>query len=153
MRLWRVVKAKHARDALNGEGARLYGGRWNERGTSIVYLSETLSLAALETFVHLGPNDSRIPFSAIPVDPPEGIALDVLPANQLPPNWRAEPPPSETKQIGTAWARNGATLLLSVPSIIIPGERNFLVNPRHSDFAKLTIGSPIPFGFDGRMWK
>ena len=153
MRLWRIVKAKYARDALDAEGARRYGGRWNERGIPVVYLSETLSLAILEIFVHLGASDSRIPYSAIPVDVPEGISIDVLPDDQLPPNWKIEPPPRETKRIGTAWAKSNSALLLSVPSVIVATERNFLVNPNHSDFARLLVGRPIPFGFDGRMWK
>lgn len=153
MRLWRIVKSKHAASAFSGDGARLYGGRWNEPGTPLVYLSESLSLAALELFVHLEASDAILQFVAIPVDYPEGTGIDVLTDDQLPSNWRTEPAPKETKRIGSAWARNGTALFLSVPSIIVPEERNMLLNPTNGDTKNLTIGAPRPFGFDGRMWK
>ncbi len=149
--LWRLVKAKHAASAFDGEGARLFGGRWNERGTAVVYLGGTLSLAALETFVHLSAADVHLEFAAIEVVVPPGIPIAKLPHRRLPANWRAEPPPVETKSIGSEWARAGETLLLRVPSVIVPRESNYLLNPAHPDFSRLRIGQGEPFGFDRRM--
>lgn len=151
--LWRLVKPKHAASAFDGEGARLFGGRWNERGTAVVYLGGTLSLAALETFVHLSAADVHLEFVAIEVVAPDGIRIAELPLRRLPANWRAEPPPAETKMIGSEWAREGEALLLRVPPVIVPRESNFLLNPAHSDFSRLRIGRAEPFGFDQRMWK
>ncbi len=153
MSLWRLVKAKHAASAFDGEGARLFGGRWNERGTAVVYLGGTLSLAALETFVHLSVADARLTFVAIEVVVPDGIRIGQLPSGHLPASWRTEPPPIETKAIGSKWAHSGETLLLRVPSVIVPRESNYLLNPAHADFSRLKIRPSEPFGFDRRMWK
>jgi RES domain-containing protein len=147
------VKAAHAATAFDGEGARRYGGRWNERGTSVVYLGGTLSLAALETFVHLTAADARLVFAAIEVIVPDGVAIAELQSERLPRNWRAEPPPEGTRAIGTEWARGGESLLLRVPSVIVPRETNYLLNPAHPDFRRLSIRPSQPFGFDERMWK
>jgi RES domain-containing protein len=151
--LWRLVKAKHAATALDGEGARRYGGRWNERGTAVVYVGGTLSLAALETFVHLTAADARLTFAAIEIIVPDNITVAELDLDRLPDNWRAEPPPDGTKAIGTSWMRRGESLLLRVPSVIVPREMNYLLNPAHQDFHRLAIRPPQPFGFDERMWK
>ena len=151
--LWRLVKARHAVNAFDGEGARRYGGRWNERGTPIVYLGGTLSLAALETFVHLTAADARIAFSAIEVRVPDDMEVSSLALDTLPENWRQEPPPEQTKALGTAWATREDSLLLRVPSVIVPNEWNYLLNPSHHAFRQLEILPPMPFGFDERMWK
>jgi RES domain-containing protein len=151
--LWRLVKAKHEASAFDGEGARLFGGRWNERGTVVVYLGGTLSLAALETLVHLSAADAHLEFAAIEVVVPDAIRIAKLARRRLPANWRAEPPPAETKSIGSEWVRAAETLLLRVPSVIVPRESNYLLNPAHPDFARLRIGRSEPFGFDRRMWK
>ena len=139
--------------AFDGEGARRYGGRWNERGTPLVYLGGSLSLAALETFVHLTAEDARLAFVAIRVDIPDGVAVLALEPEQLPDNWREEPPPDACKALGTAWVKAGATAVLRVPSVIVPSECNYLLNPRHRDARRLKIRPPQPFGFDDRMWK
>ena len=151
--LWRLVKAKHAATALDGEGARRYGGRWNERGTAVVYLGGTLSLAALETFVHLTAADAHLAFAVIEIIVPDDVTIAELNPDHLPFNWRAEPPPDGTKAIGTGWTRRGESLLLRVPSVIVPRETNYLLNPAHQDFRRLAIRPPQPFGFDERMWK
>lgn len=151
--LFRLVKAKHAATAFDGEGARRFGGRWNERGTAVVYLGGTLSLAALETFVHLSAADARLAFVSIEVVVPDGIRIAQLPPRRLPANWRAEPPSTDTKAIGSSWVQGSETLLLRVPSVIVPRESNYLLNPAHPDLSRLRILPPEPFGFSERMWK
>ena len=91
--LWRLVKARYAANAFDGEGARRYGGRWNQRGTPVVYLGSPLSLAALETFVHLTAADARLAFVSIEVRVPDGVQMSFLDPDALPRNWRLEPPP------------------------------------------------------------
>ncbi|MBI4702564.1 MAG: RES domain-containing protein [Deltaproteobacteria bacterium] len=150
---WRIVKARHAADAFSGEGARLYGGRWNHRGTPVVYLGGSLALAALEYFVHLGAYAAGLRFVALRVEIPRGVRVREVALAALPRLWRAEPPPDETKDLGTRWIRAAATAVLRVPSVIVPAESNYLVNPAHPDFRKLAIGAPEPFAFDPRMWK
>lgn len=153
MTAWRLIKARHAATAFDGEGARRFGGRWNARGTPLVYLGGTLSLAALEFFVHLTAEDARIPFVAFRIEIPDNVPWGALDPAQLPADWREEPPPDDCKVLGSAWAERGDTAILRVPSVIVPHEHNWLLNPRHPDFGRIAIGAPEPFGFDSRMWK
>ena len=150
---WRLVKTKHVASAFDGEGARLFGGRWNARGTPVVYLSASLSMAALELFVHLTAADTRLHFSAIPIDIPEKLVIEELSIPGLPEEWRSEPPPDACKALGSDWVEAGKTALLKVPSVIVPDEFNYVLNPKHADFARLKVGKAEPFGFDSRMWK
>lgn len=148
---FRLVKAKHANSAFSGEGARLVGGRWNLPGTPLVYTSDSLSLAALETFVHLQPVDKRIRYVWFRVTIPTNVTIDELPS--LPSSWRASPPSEATQAAGTAWVKRANCPVLRVPSILVPGEHNLLLNPQHPHFKRLKVSQPQPFEFDGRLWK
>jgi RES domain-containing protein len=148
-----LVKEKYAKNAFDGEGARRFGGRWSHAGTAIVYVSERLSLAALELFVHLARAATHLRFVAIAVEIPDAVAVKKLDRSALPKDWRAEPPTDATKQIGTNWAKRMEAAVLDIPSVIIPGESNFILNPAHPEFRRLKIAPPAPFSFDPRMWK
>jgi RES domain-containing protein len=148
---YRIVKARHARAAFTGEGARLAGGRWNRAGEAVVYASASLALAAIETFVHLGEAGLHIRFVYFRIEIPD--AVPVRRCRRPPAGWRAEPPGDASMRYGSAWLRAGRTAVLEVPSVIVPSEKNYLLNPQHPDFAKLRIGRPAPFVFDPRMWK
>jgi RES domain-containing protein len=150
---WRLVKWKHRRSAFDGEGARLAGGRWNLPGSTVVYASGTLALAALEIFVHLGRAAMELRFTAIRITLPADISIEQVARQALPPRWRSEPPLLETMEMGTKWARQLRSAVLQVPSVIIPQEHNFILNPSHKDFRRLDIGPPEPFTFDPRLWK
>jgi len=147
---WRIVKAKHFTTALSGEGAAKTGGRWNSRGVLAVYASSTKSLAALETLVHLNPPvffryvAFRIQF--------DDELIERVPLNTIPANWQIEPPAPSTKAIGDIWVREARSAVLEVPSIIIPGEPNYLLNPAHPDFKRIAIGKSEPFAFDARLF-
>jgi len=149
---WRLIKAKHRESAFSGEGALKGGGRWNQQGTAVVYVSGSLALAALEAFIHLQRAAAAIPHVAFRVEIPENV-VDELHGKDLPKNWRVEPPPDTTKQIGTDWVKASTSAVLRVPSVIVPAEHNFVLNPAHPDFKKLHISKPEPFSFDPRMWK
>ena len=148
---YRIVKARHARAAFTGEGARIAGGRWNRPGEGVVYTSGSLALAAIETFVHLGEDGLHIRFVSFRVEIPEELAIERC--TRPPAGWRAEPPDEASMRYGSAWLRRGRTAVLEVPSAIVPSERTFLLNPRHADFARIRIGRPTPFAFNPRMWK
>lgn len=148
-RAWRIVKEKHAATAFDGEGAWRYGGRWNSRGTRLVYTSATLSLAALESLVHLNP-PVAFKYVAIPIDFDDAF-VEVVAAAGLPSDWTEEPPPPSTAKIGDLWVKESRSAVLELPSVIIPGEPNYLINPAHSDFKKITVGKPEPFSFDRRL--
>ena len=138
---------------FDGEGARLYGGRWNYAGTSIVYTSGSLSLAALELFVHVDTDLAPDGLIAIPADIPEDVAVGTVDIAKLPRNWRAYPAPEALKDLATAWVKESSTAVLAVPSAVIPSEQNYLLNPRHPDFRRIRIQKAIPFEFDPRLWK
>lgn len=151
--VWRITTARYAGRAFDGEGARLYGGRWNEPGVAAVYCSGTLSLAALEYFVHLEPELAPKDLVAIPAEVPAGVSWAEIDAAVLPPDWRVYPAPEALKELGSDWVRSGRTAVLSVPSAIIPHESNVILNPAHPDFSKIRVGKAEPFSFDPRMWK
>ena len=151
MRVWRICKAEHAARAFTGEGALLYPGRWHHAGTPVVYCSESRALAALEQLVHLHRNRLPPHFVCFPVEIPDDLEISVVQVQDLPPDWRAHPGPTELRDIGTRWAEAGATVVLQVPSAIVPGESNLLLNPRHSDFRRLVLGDPEPFELDERL--
>ena len=151
MRVWRLCTPSHA--AFDGEGARLAGGRWNRKGTAVVYTSATLSLAAQELFVHLDPDEVPSNLIAPSAEIPNDVRLKALAAPDLPRDWRRYPSPKSLADIGNAWLEERETAVLAVPSAVIPQELNYLLSPAHEDFAKIRIHGGEPFAFDPRMWK
>jgi len=145
---WRILKEKHAATAFTGEGAAKTGGRWNSRGVAVVYTSSTKSLATLESLVHLNP-PVFFKYVVMEVQLDEAL-VETFPVKKLPADWRTEPPPPSTKAIGEAWVREARSAVLALPSVI-SGETNYLINPAHPDFKKISIGKPEPFVFDPRL--
>jgi RES domain-containing protein len=151
MRLWRICKQKHLKDALSGEGARRAGGRWNHRGEALVYTSTSLSLACLELFVHLEPNLAPDDLFSISFDLPTAATTEEISASQLPAGWRSYPAPPRLQEIGAQWIREQRTLALIVPSAVNPEEKNVLINPLHPQARILGAVAAKPFQFDPRM--
>ena len=149
IRAWRIVKTRYSADAFSGEGARLYGGRWNTSGTPIVYTSGSKSLATLELLVHLHTSSLRS-FSVCPVDFDDSL-VESLDTAMLPRDWRASPPPNSLQTIGDDWISRGSSVVLRVPSAVIDSEHNYLINPAHKDFKKLVIGSMEVLEMDPRL--
>jgi RES domain-containing protein len=150
--VWRLVKARYAATAFDGEGARLYGGRWNSPGVRVVYGSGSAALAALEVLVHLNASQLLPAYALVSADVPDAL-VEVLPAAALPQNWRDSPPPAETAAIGDAWVAGAGAAALAVPSAVIEAERNYLLNPAHPGFARVAIAAPERFAFDPRLAK
>ena len=150
---FRLVKEKHASDAFMGEGSRRFGGRWNHKGAAVVYLSDTLSLAALELFIHLGREGLHIPFVYFTIEIPDHVSVSVVERDSLPEDWRKEPPPNSTKDLGSRWVKSKISALLRVPVVILPIGFNYVANITHLEFRDLKISDPEPFTFDPRMWK
>jgi RES domain-containing protein len=146
---WRIVKEKHAAAAFSGEGAAKAGGRWNSRGVAVVYTSGTKSLAALESLVHLNP-PVLFKYVAIPIKFDDTL-VEIMTPKALPPDWRVEPPPRSSQSVGDAWVLEGRSPVLALPSVIISGELNYLLNPAHPSFKRISIGKPQRFTFDPRL--
>lgn len=148
MRLYRIVRSAYA--DLTGNGARLYGGRWNSEGRPVVYFASSRSLAVLEALAHLSPTNMPDDFCMMIVEAPDNsvTALDI---NTLPEHWQEYPEQNILKQIGNRFLAEKQHLLLKVPSAIVKEEYNYLLNPLHSSADKVKIIGKQPFSFDARL--
>jgi len=147
---WHIVHEDSIAQAFDGEGARLTGGRWNSEGTRMVYTAGTLALALLEIIVHLEIKSTLKYFKAVPVSF-NGEWIEEIALESLPPFWNQLPPGFSTKAIGDQWVRTASSSILRVPSAVVPNESNYLFNPQHPLFKKITIGQPINLPIDPRM--
>lgn len=148
----RIVKSKYAANAFDGEGARLYGGRWSSPGTRVVYVAESLSLPPLEILVHLQAPAVLFEYVVFTVDFPDECVQSVAQKN-LAEIWRAFPTAPENQAIGDQWAVAGSSLLLQVPSAVTPNEFNYLISPVHADFSRRIISRPQPLDVDPRIFR
>lgn len=187
---WRIYKPRHAPTAFTGDGARLHGGRFNSKGTPLIYTAGSISLAALEILAHLQSSDILLKYLIRGATFDDSLVTTLTPAD-LPPTWRTSPSPTVLQRIGDAWAKAanqpsqrtpsvgggerafGAaeqeapqkphratrsspqpprpTPVLQVPSALIESESNYLLNPAHPDFQRITLGPERPFTFDPRL--
>lgn len=149
MKLYRIAKSAYIDDPT-GAGARLYGGRWNEKGVPVIYTAASPSLAALEFLVHipivLAPRD----LSICRFDLPDDVSVTTVKKSALPEDWKTNPPGAGSQAIGTKWALGGKSLLLIVPSVIVPQENDILINPHHDEFRRIKKRID-PFEFDPRL--
>jgi len=136
---------------LDGEGARIHGGRWSFPGTAVVYASESLSLAALELLTHVDADLMPRDLVWIGIEVPGKLEVEEVRLEDLPAGWQRYPAPERLQEIGSAWANSSRSAILSVPSAIIPQERNYLLLPRHPDFRRLKVSRPRPFRLDPRL--
>lgn len=146
---FRILKASRIDSAFSGIGAAKSGGRWNSPGRRAVYVSSTRSLSVLETLVHLDIGALPLSFVSIPVSfRPDQI--EVLDRSILPEHWK-DPSALELRAIGDEWLGSMRSIALQVPSVIIPQEFNFVLNPEHPKFSTIVQGSPEDFRFDPRL--
>jgi len=150
IRAWRLCKRSRAANAFDGRGAAQNPGRWNGSGVAVVYTAESRSLASLEVLVHTEDTQilAAVTWAMIPVSIDESL-VEIL--QELPVEWRQLPAPQSTREIGTQWVSESRSAVLRVPSTVVDGEFNYLLNPRHADFARLEIGEPLAFSFDPRL--
>ncbi len=146
---YRLVKQRHARSAFDGEGARLYGGRWNSQGIPIVYTSDSLALCCLEIFVHLPSYHLLKDYVYMQV----GFDSDLVTEAQLVDGWDASPVSKVSQSIGDQWVSDNVSPILLVPSVIIPEGVSYLLNIAHPDFDRIKIGDQVEMDFDPRLRK
>jgi len=151
MKVYRITKAKYSQD-LSGTGAKLYGGRWNSKGTAILYTAENKALAALKSLVHFDPVLVPKNLKIITIEIPKR-AIKNLGQDKLPKGWKSNPVLLELSEIGKKWVESNSSLALKVPSVIIPGEYNVLVNPEHKLFSTIKILEQEDFSFDERLFE
>jgi RES domain-containing protein len=153
IRSWRLIKTRFLQHAFDGEGARLYGGRWTSPGRRVVYTSATASLAVLEVFANAQTRAELLArFQLFSCTFDESFVTRIE-RSDLPSNWRQSPAPVQLQEIGDEWLRGAASLVLEVPSSIIEHENNYLINPLHRDFKRVKRSKPETFAIDLRLVK
>jgi len=150
VRLWRLIKTKYASTAFDGEGARIFGARWNSPGTRVAYAADNSALAVLEVLVHLKTGGILSSYSLVTATIPDGKVEDID-KSILPVDWNSSPVPPKVQAIGDRWMTSGTSLAFRVPSAIVPGSNNILINPQHPDFAHFAVEAIEPFAFDLRL--
>lgn len=150
MELFRIARCPFIKD-ISGTGARIYGGRWNSKGRAVLYTAGNRSLAALEALVHIPQKNLTKDFCMIILHLPDNINLKTINQSGLPVGWKSIPIQPALQEIGNKWLGEGKTGILRVPSVIIPEEYNYLINPLHSDAKKIKIKKLTPFAFDERL--
>lgn len=147
-----MLRAAYARTPFDGEGAYRYGGRWSSLGTRLAYASEHQSLAMLEYFVHLDPEDAPEDLILAAADVPDSVSRQRIKASELPANWRETPAPPDLAKIGDEFVTKAEMCVLMVPSALAVSENNWLINPHHPGFSQIVVHATEPLRYDSRMF-
>jgi RES domain-containing protein len=151
MIVYRLSKAIYASD-LSGKGAELAGGRWNSKGTAMVYTGESRALCTAEIAVHTPLGNLPIDYCMVSIEIPEHVRICELSGSELPSDWRLFPHPHTTQETGDIFIRENTCAVLRVPSVVVQGEYNYLLNPSHPDFHAIKVIAVLPFSFDERLF-
>jgi RES domain-containing protein len=150
MIVFRIVDERYARD-LSGKGSALYGGRWNPKNTPLLYCASNISLATLEVLVRFHATQISSNLNLVVINLPDEKSVERIDASQLSSKWINSL--EETRIFGLDWARKNTSLVLEVPSAIVPIDKNVLINPAHFLFKKIEIMDILPYNFDNRLFK
>ena len=152
MRVFRLSKKKYSKE-LSGKGASKSGNRWNSKGTEIIYSAESRALAMAEVAVHLSLATLPSDYVMIEIEIPDTIKIKEIKIKDLPDNWNNHPPNISTQKIGDEFIDSVDTCILKVPSAVVQGDYNYLINPYHKEFKKIKIIEVKDFLFDKRIFK
>lgn len=150
-RVWRICRRPFVAEALSGRGGLAAAGRWHPRGLPVVYCAESPALAALETLVHVEAAEAPADLRLLAVDLPNDCSTETVSAESLSRGWRRSPPGAATQDLGRRWLVASKSLVLIVPSALVPESFNVLINPRHPEAARLRVASSRAFSFDHRL--
>jgi RES domain-containing protein len=148
---WRITTTSDPDRAFSGDGARTRGGRWNSKGTRVVYAADYPAAAILEQFVQTSSVASLPSYNLFRVSLAESV-VSVVDSNMLPGTWRDPDRDPAIQAIGDTWVAKRTSLALRVPSAVAPHHVNYLLNPAHPDFPTLTIAAPERFVLDHRLF-
>ena len=149
MLVYRISSSIYIED-LSGNGAKQYGGRWNEKGTPVVYFAESRAMAVMEILVHLRPEHVDKPFVLAVFEIPDSKILKIDIAD-LPENWKTEQAKDDLRKIGDKFVEEGKYLIMKVPSVILEEEYNYILNPLHPDSKTVKLIERRDFIFDKRF--
>ncbi len=151
MRVFRLSKKKYAND-LSGKGAAKFGNRWNSKGVEMLYTAESRALAMAEVIVHLSIASLPDDYMMIEIEIPGNVEIETLPTRRLATGWNTNPPKLNTQNIGDEFIRANNNCVLKVPSAVVKGDFNYLLNPNHKDIKKIKIIEITDFPFDERIF-
>jgi len=151
MIVFRLSKSKFAND-LSGKGAEKSGGRWNSKGTALVYTSESRALCTTEIAVHTPLGNLPLDYMIITIEIPEDVSVHEVVTSEIPANWKSFPHSHSTQEIGDNFVNYRKFAVLKVPSVVVQGDFNFLINPAHVESSKIKILSTESFDFDERLF-
>lgn len=152
MVVFRIARNLYIRD-LSGTGAKRFGGRWNAKGTAVLYTSRHRSLAILELLVNANIQTLPDELSMLKLKLPDLMEPKEIIPSDLPDNWKSTPAPFRLARIGSDWVNSGNSLTIAVPSAIVPEEQNILINPNHPNFDQVKIESVSSFTLDSRFFR
>jgi len=151
VRVFRLCRRPHSKTPLDGRGGLHASGRWHTPRRLVTYASESLALAGLEVLVHFDVELAPSDLFAIEIDIPRSVRVLELVEAELPSTWRRYPAPTATQRLGNAWLDSRRSAILRVPSVLIPSEKNFLINPLHPDIRRMRVVKKRRFSFDARL--
>jgi RES domain-containing protein len=152
MIVFRLIKKKYSHD-WGGKGAELIGRRWNSKGVPMIYASESRSLCTVEVAVNLPMGVFPTGFEMISIEIPDHITIKEIKESDLPAGWKEFPFIELTQHLGNEFIIQNEFLAMKVPSAVIPGDFNYLLNPRHPDFEKIQVIKNEPYEFDERFFQ
>jgi len=148
VRVWRITRSVHAANPLSGEGAARAGSRWNSKGVRIAYTSTSRPLAVLEMLVHVTRDLIPEDIILLPIDVPVDLITEM---EARPRHWNAWPFSESSRHAGDKWVRENRSTALLVPSVVLPAERNLLINPRHPEFVQVKVQAAETHPIDRRL--
>jgi len=151
MQVYRLSRKKYASE-LSGIGASKSGNRWNSKGTEIIYCANSRALAMAEVSVHISLINLPKDFVMLEIDIPKSITIQALNEKDLPENWNYFPQTYKTQKLGDTFIYSNENCILKVPSAVVKGDYNYLINSRHHDFKKIKILNSYEFPFDKRLF-
>lgn len=151
MRVFRLSRNKYA-SVLSGIGASKSGNRWNSKGTEIIYCADSRALAMAEISVHISLNNLPKDFVMLEINIPNSISIQKINEKYLPESWNDFPHSLQTQKIGDVFIYTKKVCILKVPSAVVKGDFNYLINPHHQDFRNIVILSASDFPFDKRIF-
>ena len=151
MIVYRLSKSKFAGD-LSGKGAEIAGGRWNSKGVAVIYTGESRALCVAEIAVHTGLGNIPKDYQLVSIEIPDDAEIFKIAVTELSPNWSSIPHLATTQILGDRLLQLNRHLVIKVPSAVVQGDFNYLINPKHKDFNKVKIVKIEEFSFDKRMF-
>ncbi len=151
MKLYRLAKTAYSKD-LSGKGAEIAGGRWNSKGVAMIYTAQSIALVTTEIAVHIPLGILPKGYVAITYELSEGTIVEEFKEDELPADFKSIPHSHATQIIGDEFISSKRALVLKVPSVVVQGDYNFLINPNHQDLNKISIVNIEPYEFDRRLF-